>query len=621
MAVAADQERPAGAAPDGRTWAERIRAVPSGGTVLLILVGIAALSSLLRVALLANVHAPVVFSDELGYAKLARSIGRTGHLGLFNERGLSYSPVYSVVLAPIYALGASAPTAYTLIKIFNAVLISLSVFPTYKIARFGLPRRASLLVAALSTLAPLMFYSSYTMSENIAYPVCLTALWAMLEAVRRPSPRNDALLLGTIALACATRVQLVVLVPAALTAVVLAAVLGPDEGVGVGRSLVLAARRHSLLVGAIAVAFLLVVGRGVVEGDIYSVAGRYANVGRRGLPELGPFLDQFVRHFAGLDLAVGVVPFVGAVVATIAFARSRFPRRHLPFAAVAVSVTTWLLVEVAYDAALFDGPKGDVPRIHERFLIYVVPLFLTALVATVRSGTPLPIYLGAAAFAALLPLVIPFGTVINQTIGADTFGLHPLARPVGGRLEAIPHATLAAVLGAAIFGLVFVRLRGWIQGVVFVALIPFVFTSYLTYDRIGEASAFTRSLLPEHKDWVDAVKPQGEVILISGVTLEDRPALETAYNNNSISRLYYICLYTAGPEFGERQVTIDRSGRLRGPSGYLNARYVVAPASLHIRGSVLSRNRPGREVLVAPEGRRVVMPPARRSAVLKKCKS
>jgi len=147
-----------------------------------------------------------------------------------------------------------------------------------------------------------------------------------------------------------------------------------------------------------------------------------------------------------------------------------------------------------------------------------------------------------------------------------------------------------------------------------------VLTSYLTYDRIGEASTFTRSLLPEHTNWVDAVKPQGDVILISGITLEDRPALETAYMNNSISRLYYICIYTAGPEFGEQQVTIDRSGRLRGPSGYLNARFVVAPASLHIRGSVLSRNRPGHEVLVAPDNRRVMMPPARRRAVLKKCK-
>jgi hypothetical protein len=622
MVVAPGRERSRNAAPHERHWSARFRRAPSGRTVLLGLVGIAALSALLRVALVAGVHAPVVFSDELGYAELARSIGRTGHLALLNQRGLSYSPLYAVVLSPIYAFGVSAPTAYTAMKIANALLISLSVFPIYKIARFALPRRTSLLVAAVSTLAPLMFYSSYTMSENLAYPLCLTAIWAMLESVRAPSARSDAVLLGTIFLACVTRVQLVVLVPAALTAVFLAAVLGPEDGVNVGRSLIQALRRHWLLLCSLAGAFLPVLVRGFVGEGVFSIAGRYDIVGRSGFPDAWPFIDQFARHLAGVDLALGVVPFVGAIVAAIAFARSRFPRGRLPFAAVAVSVTTWMLVEVAWEAALFDGPHGDVPRIHERFLIYVVPLFLTALFATIHLDVSARLCLGAVAFAALLPVVIPFHTVVNQTIGADTFGLHPFARPDGGRLVAISHVTLAAILAAAVLGLVYVRLRSWTQGLVLLVLIPFALTSYLTRDRIESASAFTRSLLPrDHRDWVDAVSPRGDVILISGLTLEDRPALETAYNNNSITRLYYVCVYTAGSEFGERQVTIDRSGRLRGPAGYLKARYVVAPASLHIRGTVLTRNRSGREVLVAPEGSRVKIPPARRGTILKKCKS
>src|SRR6185437_2279295 len=118
---------------------------------------------------------------------LAQSIGMHGRLALFDNPGLSYSPLYPAVLAPIYALGASPPTAYTLIKVVNAFLMSLSVFPTYKIARFVLPRPASLIVAALSTAAPLMFYSSFSMSENLAYPVCLTTIWMMLGAIRAPS--------------------------------------------------------------------------------------------------------------------------------------------------------------------------------------------------------------------------------------------------------------------------------------------------------------------------------------------------------------------------------------------------------------------------------------------------
>ena len=90
--------------------------------------------------------------------------------------GCPTRPLYPALLSPIYALGASAPTAYTLIKLVNAILISLAIFPTYKIARFAVPRELSLLVAGLSIVAPLMFLSSFSMSENLAYPVCLARL-------------------------------------------------------------------------------------------------------------------------------------------------------------------------------------------------------------------------------------------------------------------------------------------------------------------------------------------------------------------------------------------------------------------------------------------------------------
>src|SRR4029079_5629160 len=93
-----------------------------------------------------------------------------------------------------------------------------------------LPRRLSLLVAALSIVAPVMTYSSFSMSENLAYPVALLAFWTMVRAIRDPGPLADALLLVGIGLATAARIQLVALFPAALTAIVLAAVLSTEEG-------------------------------------------------------------------------------------------------------------------------------------------------------------------------------------------------------------------------------------------------------------------------------------------------------------------------------------------------------------------------------------------------------
>ena len=104
--------------------------------------------------------------DELGYERMAQSFAHTGHFSLFGKGGLAYSPLYPIVLSPIYALTSSMHTAYEWAKVENAVLISLSVFPVYGIARFVLPRGRSIGVAALSLLAPLMLYSGFEMSRE-----------------------------------------------------------------------------------------------------------------------------------------------------------------------------------------------------------------------------------------------------------------------------------------------------------------------------------------------------------------------------------------------------------------------------------------------------------------------
>src|SRR3954469_4332536 len=210
-AVETPRKEAAETAQHEQGWRPRLRGEPSAATAAFALLGVAALSAAVRIPLVGLAHAPTVFSDELIYSKLAQSIGETGRLGLLNDRGFSYSPLYPLVLSPIYAIGVSAPTAYAVTKLVNVFLISLAIFPTYKIARFVLPRRLSLLVAALSAVAPLFAYSSFVMTENMAYPVCLLSVWAMMAAVRDPSHRTDAAVLGSVALATAARIQFVVL--------------------------------------------------------------------------------------------------------------------------------------------------------------------------------------------------------------------------------------------------------------------------------------------------------------------------------------------------------------------------------------------------------------------------
>jgi hypothetical protein len=603
--------------PLRRTRRERaLPAIVTPRGVVLCLIGLAALSAGARIGLLTHVYAPTVFMDELGYQKLAQSIGRTGELALFNQHGMSYSPLYPLVLSPIYALGASAPTAYHWIKIVDAILISLSIFPTYKIARFVLARRESLFVAALGAFAPLMYYSAFTMSENLAYPLALVAVWAMLAAVREPSPRNDALLLGAIVLASLARVQLIVLLPAALSAVVFAAVFGRKPGdEGLARSFTQRLRQHRLLFGSTLALFVLAGIVALAGQGVLSIAGRYEKVVHRGIPNPWQVVELTVEHLAGVDFAVGVFPFVAALVTAFVFFRSRPRRAYVPFASVAVAVTAWLLLEVAVDAVLFD--KGsDLPRIHERFLIYVVPFFLVALLAAVRlpeSKAPVRTYLGAAAVATLLPALIPYHKVINLTNVVDTFGLQLFGRPTGTKYVPIPHVTLVAVWVAATFALTYVVVRHRMRGVIAFVLLVSIGTSMFVSKRIQDGSAGARSRLPASIDWVDRATSSGDVILITGAGPVS-PAMETSFNNLSIARVYNLCKTTFGTEFGEQQLTVDEAGRLRdSSSGFVRADYVVAPDGLVVRGRIVAWNIGGHQVLVAPPKGAVSLPLATRS--------
>ena len=101
--------------------------------------------------------------------------------------------------------------------------MSLALLPAYGIARFLLPRGPSLLVIGLAATAPLMYLTSLGMSENLAYPLFLLRRGSSCARSRCLRGLNDGLLLGAIVLACAARIQLVSLVPAALTALLVLA--------------------------------------------------------------------------------------------------------------------------------------------------------------------------------------------------------------------------------------------------------------------------------------------------------------------------------------------------------------------------------------------------------------
>ena len=122
---------------------------------------------------ISSVHIPTVYIDEGLYVNIARSIFFDGRV-LYRGQPVSYVYLlYPFFLLPLFLLPASV-SLYRAIQLYNALLISTSVFPAYLLGRkMGLKRERSCLLAALTVLVPEMALSSFLTAESIYYPLMM----------------------------------------------------------------------------------------------------------------------------------------------------------------------------------------------------------------------------------------------------------------------------------------------------------------------------------------------------------------------------------------------------------------------------------------------------------------
>jgi hypothetical protein len=596
---------PATARRPARGRKSRLTGTPA--RIAICIGAIAFLAAIVHALLSRSFQGPFVFDDELGYQKLAESFAATGHFALFGKQGLSYSPLYPLILSPLYRLGLSGTQAYEWSKVVNAVLMAVSVVPIYKIARFVLTPGRAVAATALSALAPLMLYSSLEMSENLAFPIAMFAIWAALVTIRSPDWGHDAIVLVLCLLGAAARLQLVVLLPAAFVAVVVESAL---RGPGIKAAVRGTFRQHWLLTVTTAGGVLL--GIAAYAGTaVLSLTGQYSN--QRSLPTPPPFtlLHLIAAHLAGIDMAVGVIPFAGTLTAAFLWVRgrSRVRPETTAFAALAASASSFLLVLVSFTA--YQQASGtDLPRVHERYLIYVLPLFIVAMMATTafgRSRFMMRVGLGAGLVAGLLPLAIPYDSDLNGTVAADTFGLSVFfAQGHNGQAAALQHAAYAALVYALSLGLIYALIRP--NTVLLVAataaILLFVSARAQALLNVGAHGA-TSHTLPVKRDWVDAAGPREGVAILEGAERRrrlDLASAETAFYNLSVSRLYFVCSSFLTSQFGERKVRIAGDGTLFEGATPLQARYLVAPEGAGVIGRIVAANEPGHLVLIEPEG-------------------
>ena len=572
-----------------------------GGLVVLSFVG--------RFLLALRDPAAWIFNDEIEYSELAQSLAHTGGFAIRDVPGTGgFGALYPTLIAPAFALFGSVPDAYDVVKAINALLMSLTIIPTYLLARRVAGAGWSLVAAAFSVAIPALMLTGTMMTENVFYPLVAFWLLAVVRALERPTVLRQVLVFVLLGLAFLTRAQAAVL--AAVLVATLALVLLLDAWPPRGRPFLVRSWRAAraywatwLLLGLGAVAAVV---RQELRGQpLRDLLGGYA-----GVTTLGYETDEFgswaLYHLADANIFLGVFPVAAFLVLAIVGLRPAEDRSVRILAALGLSTVGALLAVVT---AFASTPVAD--RILERNFFHVAPLFFVALAAW-GAGT-----LGrrwwavapAALLAGTLTLALPLNQFLNGTIVHSTPGLLPIWRWRDRAFspDSIDEVVAVAAIAAAALFVLLPRRFSPAMAVLLALYFAAATRPVESITHQASAGGF-HSALGHPKDWVDrAVGRDADVSSVWIGGNDAFPFWETEIFNRSVGRAY-----TALGAYDGLIQTI-RHGSLR-PDGRfvdLDGRpvrlgYVVTDAATTLSGRRITSNGAERMTLFRIDGPVVV---------------
>ena len=543
-----------------------------------------------------------ILPDELIYGSLARSFAMTNHFALRGVSTLAYPIGYPFLIALAF-VGRGPVAGYEAAKWLNAVLMSLASVPVFLLGRRLLPNWLALLCASLSLLIPSLAYTGVLMSENAAFPLFLLALLAMVRALEWPTGRRQLLALAAIAPVVAVRSEGLVLIPVLLGAIVLFVHGDAHRRRGGYRRNAARALRSFAVIGLVLPLSLavLLLGEIATGRSPTAVLGRYADSFRT--YPLGPTLRWSVYQVVDLELYLGVIPFVPAIIAIGALLwRAHVPRPQRAVAAVAApAIVLVVLAAGATSSQSEGGPFGYPalpPDLHDRYCFYVAPLYLMFFLYWVHrrrdfsNGVLLPLLVAAS----LLPLVLPYASV-HTNADFDALALLPwnnslIANRNVHDAMAMTAALLAATLiprrsSLALLQIGVVAALLWLVGLV-------------ARHDIASASLQVPTSRLGDRSWIDDSVPRGARVAVLwaplkawsfGTDILRQQALWRAeFFNPSVGSFFYVDT----PMYYDLPATRAqlRDGHLVLPPGTKQTyRYLLVASPVRINGRVIGRDR------------------------------
>ncbi|CAN5172277.1 hypothetical protein BH18ACT12_BH18ACT12_22080 [soil metagenome] len=559
-------------APAERTLADRLIAAVPLVSIFLWLAIVYAIE--------AWTHAtPWLFGDELELTQLSRSIADTGHPARRGEPH-SFNTLWTYLMAPAWLI-ENVHTAYSTVKYLAAIVMSLTVFPAYGIARMFVSRQPALFVGLASAAIPALAYSSMMVEEPLAYPYSTLCLFLILRVLVNPTRWSIAAAAVAGVIAPFVRGELgVVPVVFVLSVLFLAWRSEWMSRRRVGWSRWDWVGAMTLLVGAVLISSALL-GHRSLEWLISTAFYK------------DRMFDLGLNAAGALTIGLGVLPVV-AGLAALWRTPGEQPTRELAafrsmFLAAIVAFGLYTAVKSTYVSTVFGTYT------YERNLIYLAPLLFAGTALWLERRRLHPIAVGAStAFVLILILTTPYE--MGQDISYNAPGLAILQQanryfrldPDGARIGLLALLALSVVLlmtprflrrGATWFGLaVAAAVVAWnLTGA-----ISFASASNRTADRFIEN-------IREPLTWVDD-NTGGAPTLYLGQQMKDQNGewlLE--FWNRSIKAVWSLDGTAQGPGPVLTPDPRASDGALSHDPGYP---YVVQETGIEVVGTEVARHLP-----------------------------
>jgi hypothetical protein len=555
--------------------------------------------------------------DELGYTHLAIGIAHSMSPLTTSYGGAQrLNQLYPLLIAPLWGLFGNV-TAFRVTHVWNAILMASAAIPAYLLAwEVVRVRWAAYLVAALVAVAPWITLSTAELTEVAAYPACTWALLAMQRGLLVPSARRDVVALVAIGVAAYGRLQLILLAPAFVLAV-LVHEMGfrltsrEETRFTVRETALRMARQHPVLAAASAIGLLVGLPL-LLTGRLASAAGFYGN-SLSGATFNSATFDLARSYLTFIALGLGAVPAaltLGFVMQTVVAPVSR--RAHA-FASLVAIVVIALTLQVAEVSVRFTGGT-----LQERYLFYLAPLLAVGMCAALLSTRrPAVTVLAGSVALALLVATTRYPSARSAfwyQVSPGTMSFYDwlfpaLGAPSGATAAADPALLLPTgevVLGLGLVLALLLRRLAPPSALVVVGVLAIGFcavetthalwrTVNGTSNGIGLGSGSLRDV-----DWVNRAVPAGASVMqlednVGGIAAAFELWQDNAFWNRSVTGAYTVDAFSVAylPTMPFRVSPSSGSIRSGTASSVSDARYIVLPTrgfSVVPTGDVLARS-------------------------------